>query len=66
MKIKVQHETETYVSASGYFVIRQDQYNEEQIICLSPDQCRMLAAELSKAAKNKDWWQDSIAEDEGK
>jgi hypothetical protein len=60
MKIKVQYETEAYISEGGYFCIKQDVWGEDHLVMLSRDQCRLLAAELAKAAKNKDWWQDAI------
>ena len=61
MKIKVQYETETYISEGGYYCIRQDHMGEESLVMLSPLQCRILARELSKAAKGSAWWQDIVS-----
>ena len=62
MKIKAQYETETYISEGGYLCIRQEFDGDERLVILSPYQCKLLAAELLKAAKNSDWWSEVISE----
>jgi len=44
MKMKLQYETEIYVSGAGYLVIKQDDHNEEgQTIFISPEQALLLS-----------------------
>jgi hypothetical protein len=63
MKIKIQYETETYVSNSGYLCIRQEVGGEDSLVMLSPLQCKLLATELRTMAKQPTWWSETIADD---
>jgi len=64
MKIRATYETETYISQGGYFTIRQiDGLGEESILCLSPDQMRLLVANMQKELEDISWWADAIEEE---
>lgn len=65
MKIRATYETETYLSQGGHFSIKQlDGIGDESIICLSPDQMRLLVTEMQKWLEDTSWWVDAIAEDD--
>jgi len=54
MKLKQTFETETYISEGGYYAIKQD---DEAIVLLSPEQLRLLIADMSEAISgDADWW----------
>lgn len=63
MKLRATHETETYISQNGYFAIRQERHNEEQIVLLSPSQLAMLLEEIKLAVQEQEWWTDAITEE---
>lgn len=63
MKMKAQYETEVYLAASDYLVIKQtDALGEEALICLSHEQVKILSAELRKYAKDGNWWAGVVRE----
>lgn len=51
MKLSAHYETITYMSAGGYYAIKQDDLlgNEPAIILLKPDQLRALIKDMTAA-----------------
>lgn len=64
MKIRATYETETYLSESGYFAVRQERHNEEdQIVLLSPSQLTLLIEEMKLAVQDQEWWTDAVTDE---
>lgn len=64
MKLRATYETETYISAGGHYAIRQvNSLDEEAIVCLSPDQMRLLVADMQEHLKDIGWWADAVEEE---
>ena len=64
MKIKAQHETEAYVSESGYYAIKQQrEILGEQIVLLSPKQLELIIEDMTAAIDYQaDWWTEGTDE----
>jgi hypothetical protein len=64
MKLRATYETQTYITRDGYFAIHQvDQLGEESVVCLSPDQMRLLVLNMQKELEDTSWWADAIEEE---
>lgn len=67
LKLKLCHETKTYISDQGYFVIVQENWQGEELtVRLSPDQIRAIAAyaEANRAEHDLLWSAGVNAESE--
>lgn len=57
MKIKASFETETYVSEGGYYVIKQENSEQDQqTVLLTPPQLRLIMKDMRKALSDTDWF----------
>ncbi len=62
MKLKPTYETETFINERGYYVIAQIDAigGDRQLIELSPDQMRILAADMTEhIEQSESWWPES-------
>ena len=55
MKIKQSYETETFTSAAGYYVIKQECEFVERITLLTPEQMRLLIVDMEEYLKDLSW-----------
>lgn len=55
MKIKQSYETETFTSAAGYYVIKQECEFVERITLLTPEQMRLLIVDMEEQLKDLSW-----------
>jgi hypothetical protein len=65
VKLKATSETETYISVSGHYAIKQDGGfgQDQQTILLSPEQMLRLIADMrEKLRDKKNWWSAEGAE----
>lgn len=56
MKLKVQFETETYISAAGYYTIRQEVSGHSSHVFFSPEQLVQLVHDMRRHLKGQEWW----------
>lgn len=55
MKLKQHYETEAYVSAGGYYAIKQEDWRgEEMLVLLSKEQARRIRDDIT-AMLREDW-----------
>lgn len=64
MKMPAHYETDTYMTAGGYYAIKQDSLfgGEPSLILLKPDQLRALIKDMTEALENLSWF--DVDEDE--
>lgn len=55
MQIKQSYETETFTSAAGYYVIKQECEFVERIALLTPEQMRLLIVDMEEHLKDLSW-----------
>ena len=70
MKLRAEEETDTYISETGYYCIKQSQEDNDVIVCLSPSQVTHIITDMKKRAKllSEHWEEDieqSMKEDHG-
>ena len=65
MKLSAHYETEAYMTAGGYYAIKQEDPmgNDPSIVLLKPDQLRALIKDMSEALGNLELFDgDEVAE----
>jgi hypothetical protein len=64
MKLQASFETDLYISAGGYFAIRQlDQFGQESIVLFTPNQLESLSFAVKKAIETQDEWSSQITQE---
>ena len=65
MKLPVHYETETYMTAGGYYAIKQDSLfgGDPSLILLKPDQIRALIKDMTEALDNPIWFDGDEGEE---
>lgn len=59
IKMKAQFETDIFLSEGGYVsILQKGALEDDQLIILSLEQVKVLAAELGEYAENGAWWSD--------
>lgn len=57
MKLKASYETEAYLSAGGYYGIKQTGWDgEEHIVLFTPEQLRHLVIDMTEALSDDSWF----------
>lgn len=55
MKLKQHYETEAYISESGYYVIKQSKWpDEDAVVLLSKEQARRIRDDITRQLR-EDW-----------
>ena len=61
MKLNAHYETETYMTESGYYAIRQD--DPYGVILLKPEQLRAMIKDMAVALEHPEWFETARGED---
>jgi hypothetical protein len=61
MKLKATYETETFVNQRGYYAIRQEDWDgEPAVIQLTPDQMRLIIADMAEWLSTESSWFEQV------
>lgn len=57
MKIKASFQTNAFINDRGYYAIQQyDGFDESVVIELTPDQMRLLIADMEESLEETEWF----------
>ena len=63
MKLKESVETETFISRSGYYTIKQERpLDDDHIVSLTPAQMRHIIKDMQEWLKDESWHSDLAEE----
>lgn len=65
MKLKESYETETFVNQRGYYAIKQEDLDgEPAVIQLTPDQMRLIIADMAEWLNTDSSWFEQVEPEE--
>lgn len=64
MKLIQHFPTETYVTAGGYYAVKQqNMLGEEQLILITPSQMKHIIRDMRETLSDKSWHQEFMADE---